>query len=488
MAAERQSRKFILKHIIAQALTLSPLVAFTPSAFASPQTCAEAFLGAPVLAQAASHQPIGAQPATPEIKIDPLAIAERYNNFIEAFEKKLADFESTRPPIDYKSPDYRLKEKTYSDLYLRILREKFRFVYKLLQEVFYPIVDRITDRLNSKSKSDLHSSLLRMDNQFPVIHERFKLYRYAAEIVFDRKRNGQRRDGYWGRPVIDIPQDRDTTVALDKMITGNLTRAVNHYWKILFTPLFSVSESYLRVDPDRSFVEPYGRTTMQFSTYITPVGEYGESFSRAILRTTQIVTKMMADDPELRDLSESSYREASKFLDQNTARAGEAENEKFSPQLAPVSSAMEGVLSLHQLIGVMLSKKIPGIESGPEALRTLVLESGDTKLGLLSEVTTMLPMGYIGPLGLSGLHFSHPLIRNKDGRLTLDKETRDKLVEASQDEMKKKSRCPMAGLMNRSQSKTGIQKVAEAYLRVFEIVSAGSGGHPQQSSPAAARR
>ncbi len=221
----------------------------------------------------------------------------------------------------------------------------------------------------------------------------------------------------------------------------------------------------------------YGLIHKSLGTLVTPVGFYGLDFSKALLRTTQVLIEMATKNLE----SESSdlFTRNPLLLKGETARARDSGYKGGETGTAPLVSFAEGIVSFHQFLSMMMAEKVPGVESGHDALKEIIFNS-DSRLGLTAEFTARLPMGLIGPLTLTGTHIEHPLIRTADNKLALSPNLKEILKKAkdASGERRKKGVCPMASLFRMKPSdppetaQAGLQILAETYWRVFQTVEA----------------
>ncbi len=233
-------------------------------------------------------------------------------------------------------------------------------------------------------------------------------------------------------------------------------------------------ESFLWLEP-KAFadVSKFGSLMTIISSCPTAIGGYGLEFSLATQATTRIMISLAAE--KLIPIAKETYRSLRPLLDVHVGRVGYAQAERADKNTALVTTAMESILSLNQLIHLLLAKKIEGVDSPSEALRWLVHEGSNSK-GVLSEATARLPMGLNGSFGLTGLHFHKPLLEIKNNNIQLTAEFKNFL---DREKRGRKSICPFSALFRKDGSKsnireipekTGIQELAEVYLKVYEQV------------------
>lgn len=323
-------------------------------------------------------------------------------------------------------------------------------VYRMLQEAFYPLLRKYVHSVGSLTDQQISDSLKRLADARPIQKSTYTLDR-ASGIKYA---NFTGTPAFWFRLNVDVI-NRANPISFAKR-NGSLKD------QLLSSP------NYLWVDLEESFPRDLGIATAIQEHLVTPVGEYGPEFSEKLIRTTEIMRDALMKNVELRKGSSELVSQADAFLGGTTARMQGHRTERAARDLAPVSSALEGVLSLHQLFATMLSKKVPGSATGSDALHDFIF-NGEKKAGLVSEITTRLPMGTIGPMALTGFHFPGGMVRNAGGKLALSNEATE-LLRKMAGEAKDKSRCPMAGLWKKTDEKTGLQELAEAYWRVYKIV------------------
>lgn len=364
--------------------------------------------------------------------------------------------------LDYKN-DSKEKQDAHWVKRALYLKERLFVVYRLLQEAFYPLLDRISDHISRTSPATVRLKMAEISEEYPIRRGDF-----AVE------------NNYRGTFAYPLIEDSGRMIkGANQTIESNINSTNHHNIREAATRRFAnlwnakgmgQRRKFLRVDPDLQMAREIGDMKLSQSLYITPVGEYGEETAKKLLRSTQIISKLILENKELRSLSLEVFSQSESLLRKETARGQMATAERAEPSLSPLSASIEGVLSLHQLFSFLLAKKIDGIVNGDEALREIIFNSGENEKGLISEITTRMPSGLIGPIGISGHHFTDKLIRNNKGRLALSPkmiELLRRLVDKSSD-LNAKSRCPMAGILKPGDKKPGLQKLAEAYYVIFK--------------------
>lgn len=223
---------------------------------------------------------------------------------------------------------------------------------------------------------------------------------------------------------------------------------------------------------DAEFDEGLGHASSALKSLATPIGEYGKDFALDTQRTAAVMVKLV--EQHTPEVGAEIYEKNGKLLYAHTARAKAVDVEETRRGLAPSAAMIEGVVSLHQLVGALLAQKIPGVETGDQALRLLMKDHGQ-RMGLTSRVASRLSMGTIGPVAQSGRYFNHGLVL-ENGKLQTTKELEQWLANKRGG---RKSVCPFAGLFGPKDSRphedlsklqTPIQELSEMYLRIYEQV------------------
>ena len=324
--------------------------------------------------------------------------------------------------------------------------------YKLLQEVFYPLVSRLSQDIAAAEKKNLLETYAHLKNTQPV--QRSKYFKNIENDDFIT-----RVDPLW--PNAEVYTNGTDTMAFN-------TENTQKFFVELNGPHFGRSQEFLWVNANKDQAQEFGVLHTPISTLATPIGEYGPEFAEKLLRTTQLMMQFARKDRDLRNLSRKVYADGKDLLKEAAARSRGFEAEGATQSgLTPLSTTLEGIQSLHHLFTMLLVNKAPGIETGEEALRQVIFGSH----GAVSEATSRLPLGLIGPMNITGRHFHQPLVRAPDGQLTLADPTKKVLFDINQRVRNVlKSRCPMAGLWHKDDKATGLQTLAEAYWNLFSVV------------------
>lgn len=200
---------------------------------------------------------------------------------------------------------------------------------------------------------------------------------------------------------------------------------------------------------------------------VTPIGEYGVDFARdSILAANYLMEIAVRELPEIAD---EVFATAPYLLSKEAARV------RLNPRnkaYGTIQALVEGILSFHQLATMLLITKVDGVDTGPEALRLLV-NSGETSHGLASEITMQIPLALVGPGSLNGYGFKNALELSSGGKLIASGALKNYLSQCRviASNFIPKRVCPFSAHIRTSEVKeTGIQVIARAYLRVFEII------------------
>lgn len=251
-----------------------------------------------------------------------------------------------------------------------------------------------------------------------------------------------------------------------------------HFWHRLTQNLWALDgEIEGRSMQEFVWTEPAGGTAkveapLEFSLMRTPVsvGAYGREFAAKLALTTQILHDLVRTD--LNDVAERVWADNENLLRMETAR-GEGQG-------SALLTFVEGIQSLTFTLSTTTANGIAGSKTGAEALNRIFFQ-GENGKGLVSEFAASVPLGIIGPMGLSGRTFEEPFAENSEGRLSLAKRLKGFFREWRENIFPthvgpgKRGVCPFALLFSKGSQraeveKTGLQKVVEAYWRVFKLV------------------
>lgn len=141
-----------------------------------------------------------------------------------------------------------------------------------------------------------------------------------------------------------------------------------------------------------------------YSDLIVPIGEYGEELATEMLQTTAIMQAVA--QKRVHSSAEGLTVGHEDALRTFTARgAGAAEADADSTMAA----LHEGILSIAQTLAILTCEKVDGYEDPHELVRDIV------DAGLVSRLARFSPMGFVGPMALSGRFIAGSLVRTEDG-------------------------------------------------------------------------
>jgi hypothetical protein len=135
-----------------------------------------------------------------------------------------------------------------------------------------------------------------------------------------------------------------------------------------------------------------------------PVGEYGEGFTRDLLRTTALMQAVGQKHALV--AAEQATADNEELLYEFTARGAQAD--KVTPE-STMDTLYEGILSISQTIAILTMQKVPDYDD-PKTLMKDIVESG-----LVSRLARFAPMGFVGPMALSGSYIPNCLRRTETG-------------------------------------------------------------------------
>ena len=321
-----------------------------------------------------------------------------------------------------------------------------------LTEVFHPLVSRLGTATRASSDAEVLGVLERVSARGSIrrgVYDGSPGHRWTRLEVEDGAPEPVKAAAASAQGIMDLNADKALT-------SFNLDAGASR------------SRELLWVAAAREDAENPRSILAQLTSVTTPITAYGEPLSRALLRTTEVMVELAKDTLAVEARRAGSEHAA--LLAAHTARADPASPEE-NPALA---AAIEGIVSLHQLMANLLSSGVPGAASPADAVRALIFDA-QRRDGLISDITRRLPMGLNGPLNMAGRYFNRPLERTAGGKLALTAAFRKVLAAHGRRTSRRHSRgvCPVAvrPAGGPRGEKAGLQLLAEAYWRVFSVVA-----------------
>lgn len=297
-------------------------------------------------------------------------------------------------------------------------------------------------------------------------------------------------------PVIDGTYRRvtgstviDGVQSIDADVLRLIDNAYDSYFSVYPRPVFLSKENFqnktrlhqnlISLTPNIERRKKIGKLHGWFSTTISPVGEYGRKFTEDLMITTQVLSEIATIS--LMESSNKLANDSPLLVTQETGRGRMMWSEGIEKEAAPLSSLVEGILSFHQLLILTLTEKVPGIETGEEALKAFVF-NGKSEQGLTSALVKRIPLAVVGPMANAGVTFKNALVITPDGKLDISQNLQE-ILSKHQEVAGKAGHprrvCPMSLLFQgknpfareSQHDKTGLQNLAEMYWKVFEVVS-----------------
>jgi hypothetical protein len=208
---------------------------------------------------------------------------------------------------------------------------------------------------------------------------------------------------------------------------------------------------------------------------LTPIGEYGEVFSRRILLATAVLRNIAVT--ELDPAARRTTKAHAELLAQETARG------KDGGESGGLDTVLEGIISIGQSITQMLPRRV-GDDDFREALRKIQLPPvPENPNGLIIEYVRRLGMGVVGPLTLNGSFYENSLVA-RNGVFELEPNFRNLIssTKALRNELQKQSAqggerlhgetgvvCPVT-IAQGGKVKVALQYTIEDFYRIFTIV------------------
>lgn len=135
-----------------------------------------------------------------------------------------------------------------------------------------------------------------------------------------------------------------------------------------------------------------------------PVGEYGESFATELLRAT--ATMQSVAEKHVRAQAAKMTIGNEPMLATYTARGADLDE---ASDESTMNSLQEGILSIGQSLAIVTMEKVAGYDD-PHALAQDIV-----KAGLIGRLARYAPMGFVGPMALSGRYLPGSLVKTESG-------------------------------------------------------------------------
>jgi hypothetical protein len=204
------------------------------------------------------------------------------------------------------------------------------------------------------------------------------------------------------------------------------------------------------------------------SNLAVPIGEYGTEFAQKNVATTALM--QAAASANIQQIAAQVTEGHEPTLRQFTARGAEASEVNAATTM---ETLQEGILSVMQSAAILTQEKVEGYDD-PVALLEDIISSD-----LIERLARYAPMGFVGPMALSGKYWPNSLVRTDSGVTFSEdfegylKEQRDKyigefVVRANSESLPENvSRaigrvCPVSGKGG------GIQAIAKTYLALMK--------------------
>lgn len=204
------------------------------------------------------------------------------------------------------------------------------------------------------------------------------------------------------------------------------------------------------------------------SNLAVPVGEYGAEFAQRNVAAAALI--QAAASANVQQIAAQVIEGHEATLREYTARAAEAPEVNAATTM---ETLQEGILSVMQSVAILTQEKVEGYDD-PVALLEDIVRSG-----LIERLARYAPMGFVGPMALSGKYWPNTLVKTDAGVAFSEsfegylKEQRDKyvgefVVRANSESLPEGvSRaigrvCPVSGKGG------GIQAIANTYLALVK--------------------
>ena len=194
------------------------------------------------------------------------------------------------------------------------------------------------------------------------------------------------------------------------------------------------------------------------SNLAVPVGEYGIEFAQRNISATALM--QAAAYTNVRELARQVTEGHEDTLQKYTARAAG----KPEPTAeTTMDSLQEGILSVMQSVAILTQEKVEGYDDPIALLEDIV------KSGLIERLARYTPMGFVGPMALSGKYCQNSLVRTNDG-LAFSEGFEDYLKEKRDEYVKMVEK-----VAERDDSKSVLQDISQPIGRVCPVSGKGGG-------------
>jgi len=204
------------------------------------------------------------------------------------------------------------------------------------------------------------------------------------------------------------------------------------------------------------------------SSLVMPVGEYGAEFAQRAVATTALI--QAAAHRSIHQLAGQVTEGHEATLHEYTARAHEAPEATAETTM---ETLQEGIMTIMQSVAILTAEKVDGYDDPIALLEDIV------KSGLIERLARYTPMGFVGPMAISGRYMPNSLVRTETGLVFSEdfeeflRERRDKymgeyVLRAVSDDTKRKGAQPLGRICPVSGKGGGIQALASTFLALMK--------------------
>lgn len=330
-------------------------------------------------------------------------------------------------------------------------------VHGMLNELFYPMLYRLHETVDGLSREQLVERAAKLQAETPPQIGSYK--------------SGRANVGFRGGVNSQYQVDHNA-------LGGN-----NRFYGLSSLP--SVANHFAFRRPSEAMLSELGAFQHTLGLHVTPVGEYGSELAEEMVLTTALLTQLAHE--QLPAMSRATMEGNQNLLHREALRVRSEGAEGTAKGLGPLVAVGEGIVSLNQVLSNLVTKKLPGAETGRDALRSVIFD-GQPRNGLTTDFTARVPIGVTAPLSMQGRGFGAAVHTTAEGKRALTQETETTLRGMFDKNRAQRTNgvCPLTSSYRGSQALSegaaeagtkplekqlsGIQLLSEDYWRVFDAV------------------
>jgi hypothetical protein len=252
------------------------------------------------------------------------------------------------------------------------------------------------------------------------------------------------------------------------------------------------STRVMLVSPPHELLRGLDAICSLLSTLHSPVGEYGEEFTRRLILSSAILLRFLAGDEFLKLSSTAEEKSRNVPL----VRRGDW-SEEYQEIMGDdvikrpflhgdgLRTFIEGIATFHQTLILLTAKKVPEFASPVELVRALIQPESDGLNGFIAKFASMAPPGFIAPTVQKGGLLREVIRMNHRKQIEITQSFRALLEPYKAACLNARAKkgiqvndfvqpgcigCPVTRPFRENPKKSGVQLLAETYLLVFNTL------------------